>query len=262
MRDQKKVKPDSMRSKLNYTLILLLVALYTLSVSYEFKYAKAAEVKYDTSNVEVRTAKSIVDSLRSEKEFEYKMAKPEGMSLWDRIVRWIFNKLLNNVILGDMTIGKIILLALFIALVAYLIYKLSSGGRQSMFYSIKGDVTDEFKITDENINKIDYDLLISIAESKNKLKDAVHYNYLRAIAKLNQDGIIAWRTEKTNFHYLNEIRDPLIKKQFSKLTYFFDNIVYGEFPIDKALYDKIKMHFEEFHVHNTSNKAIKANVDE
>ena len=56
--------------------------------------------------------------------------------------------------------------------------------------------------------------------------------YLKCLKVLANKKTIEWHFDKTNTDYLNEIKDSKLKVLFKRVSYIYDYVWYGEFPID------------------------------
>jgi len=56
---------------------------------------------------------------------------------------------------------------------------------------------------------------------------------------------IEWHFDKTNNDYLNEIKDSQTKSLFKRVSYIYDYVWYGEFPIDETGFNKNKNDFNQ-----------------
>ncbi|MNH45572.1 hypothetical protein D3C79_1080560 [compost metagenome] len=60
--------------------------------------------------------------------------------------------------------------------------------------------------------------------------------------------MINWQPEKTNQTYIDEIEDLERKQEFKILTLRFEYVRYGDFSIDKEVFNVLKGSFERFNV--------------
>lgn len=87
----------------------------------------------------------------------------------------------------------------------------------------------------------DFDNLVNQALQNNDYRLAVRYQYLKTLHKLADKNCIELARDKTNFQYVQEIADPDLKNDFASLTLNYEYVWYGEFRIDKSIYQKIRM---------------------
>ncbi len=71
------------------------------------------------------------------------------------------------------------------------------------------------------------------------------YLYLKSLKSLANKKTIEWHFDKTNSDYLNEIKDSKLKGLFKRVSYIYDYVWYGEFPIDEVSFNKNKDDFNQ-----------------
>lgn len=98
----------------------------------------------------------------------------------------------------------------------------------------------------EDINAIDFDVEIENAVAKHNYRFAVRLLYLKCLKQLSDSGLIEWKIDKTNYAYINELKDAGRKETFSQLTRQFEYVWYGEFMIDGNVYNAINQSFQNF----------------
>ena len=100
-----------------------------------------------------------------------------------------------------------------------------------------------YSITQEDIHGIDFEKEISDAVTADNYRLAVRLLYLQTLKKLSDAGLIAWRIDKTNFSYLNELKQADFYLSFQRLTTQFENNWYGHLPLDKSEYSEVSREF-------------------
>ncbi|MFT6964758.1 MAG: hypothetical protein ACJAWV_004500 [Flammeovirgaceae bacterium] len=99
---------------------------------------------------------------------------------------------------------------------------------------------------EEDIHEIDFNTRIAQAVESQNFREAIRLHYLKNLKILSDQNLIDWKINKTNHDYEVEIRDNSIKAPFSRITYLYDNICYGDFPIDSESYSRFVEDFEVF----------------
>lgn len=85
----------------------------------------------------------------------------------------------------------------------------------------------------EDIKNMEFEDPIKQAIDAGQFRKAVRLLYLKALRQLQDRSMIDWTKEKTNRQYLREIRSKELKPAFQDITFIFEYIWYGEFPVDK-----------------------------
>jgi hypothetical protein len=170
-----------------------------------------------------------LDSLLKEKQKQEFNYKPSGPG--------IINSFLSSSFL------QVLLWMVAIFFVLFVLYRLflTKGAfkRESKNAKEKLPEAEEEIISGES----DFDNLISQAIQNNNYRQAIRYQYLRTLHKLADKNFIELAMDKTNFQYVREIADPVFQNDFASLTLNYEYVWYGEFMIDKNVYQKLEMNF-------------------
>jgi Domain of unknown function (DUF4129) len=144
------------------------------------------------------------------------------------------------------TIFKIVLWLLAIAILSFVIYKLFLG-KSALFLTNKKNIDAVIDIEEESTAG-QYDNLIKKAAAEKNYRLAVRYLYLQALYNLSEKGYVVRATEKTNYQYINELRkrSAAFASLFSALTFKYEYIWYGEYPVSDSMYDSLQHSFREF----------------
>lgn len=98
---------------------------------------------------------------------------------------------------------------------------------------------------EEDINELDFDVLIDAAVRSMDYKLAVRYLFLKSLQQLSLKGIIELRNNKTNYQYLLEIKNNKISNAFRITAARFEWIWYGEIPVDEKSMKSSQNEFNE-----------------
>lgn len=97
---------------------------------------------------------------------------------------------------------------------------------------------------EKHIHLADFQSLIQQSEKQNDIRQSIRLYYLWLLKSLSDSNQIQWAVEKTNTDYQQEIKDPNLKNSFAKLSYLYNYVWYGEFPIQNIDYQRAKIDFE------------------
>ena len=78
-------------------------------------------------------------------------------------------------------------------------------------------------------------------------RQAVRYLYLKSLRLLSDRGLIRLHLESTNREYLAQLGNDPHRGAFSDLTFAYEKVWYGEFPINDAQFDRLHRYFEDFY---------------
>lgn len=154
--------------------------------------------------------------------------------------RSIFSGIFNSGIL------QALLWILAIAFVLFILYRLllADGAFKRKTKQAKNT---EAEVEEEIItNESDFDALIKQALQIGNYRQAVRYQYLRTLHLLADKNLVQLAPDKTNFQYVSEIANRSHQQPFAALTLNYEYVWYGEFEIDKTIYDKIENSFTGF----------------
>lgn len=99
---------------------------------------------------------------------------------------------------------------------------------------------------EENIEENDFEALLNIALKKKNYRLATRYYYLALLQRMTQKEYIKYHKEKTNADYLFELKDEQIRQGFSYLSYIYNYVWYGEFPVDETQFTTIQNKYQQF----------------
>lgn len=205
-------------------------------------------VKVDSIPVEKRSFSEDLANKYQGEEFDYSSVEGEAQNFIARAISWFFNKLAE--LFGfklSPEAYQIVELIVYIALgilVLYLVIRFMVGNTTHSVFSRKSAVLHPLNIQEEHIEKIDLDQFIKEALAQKDYRLAVRYMYLRTLKQLSWHQLIEWHFDKTNCDYYREISDASLKENFRKVSYLYDYIWYGEFPLDEIGFQSAKKDFD------------------
>lgn len=200
------------------------------------------DIPSDSSQVTVRSVDAnTLEDLTSSRTFEYNEVPQNPDSLWSRIRTWLLQtigKIFQNKWAGVFI--RIAFIGLFITAVIAIINQILGGKLSSSFSGKKAEESLSLNISEEELQEQDLDAMLDRSLSENNYKDAVRIIYLKALKELAAAELIHWKADKTNSDYLLELADHPAKPSFSRLTYFYEYVEYGDFEIDKNGFQKVQ----------------------
>lgn len=206
------------------------------------------EIAIDSSLVEQRQFEEDIAKRYTGKQYKYDTLEGETTNLIFKAIQWVLEKLgkIFNVEFSTETILLIekIIYALLIIFAVYIVVKLLVGKQASSFFSRKSRDAAPLQFREEHIENIDLDNYIKNALKENNYRLAIRYMYLKSLKLLSAKNLIDWHFEKTNTDYFNEIENDKLKENFKKISYWYDHIWYGEFPLDARGFDTAQKDFE------------------
>ncbi|MDO7171709.1 hypothetical protein [Mariniflexile sp. AS56] len=232
-------------NKLKYHHALVSLSFF---LSYGFSYSQDS-IHKDSSHIKVTYFKDAIKERYKGDHFNYSINDTGGINLIQRILQKFFGWL-SDVFGFDVdfinyqTLEYIVYGFLGIAALYLIIKFLMQSPINSVFKTEVQDI-NEFKYVEENIKDVNFDYLIEAALKENNYRLATRYLYLKSLKLLTNKAIIEWHYDKTNSDYINEIKDEQTKSVFKRISYLYDYVWYGEFPIDDAIYAKNQSDFDK-----------------
>lgn len=190
-----------------------------------------------------------VQNWRKQKEFEYhkyldsllrSIDKKKKKKEPERSEPGMLNDILGSGIL------KLLLWTFVVCFVGFILYQLflSDGGfrrRSKKVKDIIAEVEEEI-ITPES----DFDGLIRQALQTGNYRHAIRYQYLRTLHMLADKNLVSLAPDKINYQYVSELSNPDQRQNFAALTLNYEYVWYGEFDIDKDIYERLENSFKTF----------------
>lgn len=99
---------------------------------------------------------------------------------------------------------------------------------------------------DKEIDDLDFEKLLKKALNNSNYRLATRYYYLLLLKNLSSKKHIKYHKDKTNSEYLFEIENTTLRKEFSYLSYVYNHVWYGDFPIDKNDFNAIEYKYKTF----------------
>lgn len=97
---------------------------------------------------------------------------------------------------------------------------------------------------EEDVPESDFDRFLRLCLDRGDFKTAVRVLYLQLLQQMHHAQWIAWKKNKTNREFLNEVRGRQHYKVFRDLTLAYEIVWYGEQPVNAAQYKGLE---EAFH---------------
>lgn len=245
-------------------LFVSVIIVFIVQINYAQKAASAVKPEYfadvdstrkiysakeDSLIINLRTLPDgFLDKYENDSAFNYDGGPKEADDWITKIKNWINQQL---IILSSTKAYSTLLDILYyglmaIALILIIRGLLKADRRGLLFGKIN---SSELKLSeeDEDINQMNFDDLISTAIESKQYKLAIRYMYLKSLQLLSGKGLIELRNNKTNYQYLNEIRDIQIASVFRNTTLSFERIWYGDFLVDENAINSFKVDFNKLY---------------
>lgn len=139
---------------------------------------------------------------------------------------------------------RFLLWGIAIAVLLFVIYRLflSEAGLFAAPTRNKSLTIAEEEVTDEGY--LERQLKEAIRAANYRL--AIRYLYLQSLSKLADKGWLELSPDKTNYQYVRELKKPLLKNDFARITLHYEYAWYGDFQIEADLFQPVKNDFDQF----------------
>lgn len=137
----------------------------------------------------------------------------------------------------------ILFLLVFAALViiAYLIFK----NRKPTNKKLIVDVENEWN--PEVISKTELELRLEEATERDDYRECIRIYFTFILKELIKKNWIRWKKDKTNHQYVVEMARKPNSLQFMECVRIYDLVWYGEYHIDREIYEMLKPHLEYYY---------------
>nr|WP_298927696.1 hypothetical protein [uncultured Allomuricauda sp.] len=182
-------------------------------------------------------------------EFNYETNIGESKNLLARFIKWLFQGIGDavgiNISPNTLLVLEYIIYGLMGILVIYLLIRIFINEKFNSIFTKKAKAILDIDLTEQHIEVIDLDSLMSAALKNKDYRLAIRYQYLKILKQLSQKEIIEWHFDKTNVDYEKEIGESKLRNDFKKVSYLYEYIWYGEQIIDEVGYTNASFRFTQ-----------------
>lgn len=135
-------------------------------------------------------------------------------------------------------IKYIAVIAIIGLLISTLFFTLKN--KSNINYKIQtNDIKSALAQAEQDLENASFDDLLQQCILEKDYRTAVRLLYLITIQNLHQAGKIQWKKEKTNRHFLHEMKNDSSFDLFKKLTTTYEIIWYGDHVPEETIFSKI-----------------------
>ena len=188
----------------------------------------------------------VLDEFHANEEFDFDLppdTRPNFLQvLFQKFFHWLV-LMLGNEVFAWLVLGILIIIGLLG--LGFAFYGIFGVGKTIPIYNKEKDSLD-YVVLKDDIHEINFLDEIDIASEHKNYKKAIRLVYLYTLKLLSDQQIIDWQPSKTNHDYLYEIKNESYQNHFSELSYYFENVWYGDFPPNINHYNKMNQSFSGF----------------
>jgi hypothetical protein len=141
---------------------------------------------------------------------------------------------------------RMLFYGLLIAFFLFVIYRVMVVNNLYLFYRNKQSKpvieNDEGGIEDENL---DEKIHKAVHDKQHRL--AVRFMYLKALRLLNDQLLIRFHAQSTNYEYVKQMSGHKMGEEFRFLTRIYDYVWYGEFALNEDQFRVVHNNFQQFY---------------
>lgn len=134
-----------------------------------------------------------------------------------------------------------LLIAAAIILIFYFIFKNVKPPNKKVIVDVENDWNPEV------ISKTELELRLDTAMGKGDYRECVRIYFTFILKELIRKSWVHWKRDKTNHHYLQEMRKRPNQLVFAECVRIYDLVWYGEYEIDKEVFDMLLPTLENYY---------------
>ena len=114
------------------------------------------------------------------------------------------------------------------------------------YYRKLGLTSEEIDLNniEENLETAELDPIIKKAIAAKNFPLAIRLYFLAILKELTLAGAIAWKKDKTNRIYVQEMQPHPLVETFRTVTAIFERVWYGDAPLDETGFQSIQPSFQ------------------
>jgi hypothetical protein len=140
-----------------------------------------------------------------------------------------------------------ILIFLAIVLLAFVIFKAVAGDAVLVNKQVTRRKVHTLKDIETNLHEADVESFLDKALKENNYRLAIRLYYLAIIKELSLKDAIVWKKDKTNGHYLKEMRKKKHPKfnEYKNVTRIFEYVCYSDMQFDAGQFQEVRVNFKD-----------------
>lgn len=167
---------------------------------------------------------------RNQKEAIEKIKPPASSNAFDKVFAAIFRFFSSRT-------GRIIVWSGFFLLLAWALFRIFIGGSTGLFRKKTRKKDDDETVIEENVLEGNWEKQLHEAIDRQDPRLAVRYSYMWLLQLMQQNNLIAYRQDKTNYDYYAELANPQYKQPFKQLMRQYEYAWYGDYPMSTSAYE-------------------------
>lgn len=183
-----------------------------------------------------------LESLRKKREFQYR----DLDSLEDTRDDLYFKEQDKNPKQLKGINANILLWLIIAVAVVVVVLQLAGVNMRQLFAPAKLPQRNPDEELSENIHDIPFEKAIQNAIQANNFSLATRLMYLQSLKLLSDRSLIYWHENKTNWHYVYELKGEKLRNSFRDITYIFEYVQYGHMSLSREKFEIVQETFRNF----------------
>lgn len=143
--------------------------------------------------------------------------------------------------------AQTLLILLAVILLAFVVFKVVVGDAVLVNKEVKRRKPVALSEIETNLEEADVEGFLKQALVDKDYRLAIRLYYLAIIKELSAKGVIEWKKDKTNGHYMRELRKknhPKLK-DFRAVTRIFEYVWYSNMAFDGGQFEEVRVNFKD-----------------
>lgn len=181
------------------------------------------------------------EKVKEDPRYQYKKVKKKKVKEKKPKKRRDWN--LNWLNSGFFEVLLYLLVAGFIIFILYSFFK----NNEISFGRKKKEWVEEEETPWEDVESFDdWDTALQKAIASGDYRTACRILYLQILQELNNEALIEYKLERTNWQYVQKLFGTDFHDPFRKLTAYFDYVWYGKYEISQEQFERLRGQFVDF----------------
>ena len=141
-----------------------------------------------------------------------------------------------------------LLLFLVLLVLCYVLFRYMAGDAPLFQQAVKRQKNLQLSDIESNLKAVDVDQFLRQSLQDKDYRLSIRLYYLAIIKKLSELQVIDWAKDKTNGHYLREMRSVQHPSyiDFKNLTRVFEYVWYSDVRFDQGQFKEVSVDFKKF----------------
>jgi len=234
-----------------YTLYIGLILLFVLGFATDF-YANDATEAYQSEDLKVKKVdkkkwKASIDGMKFSKKPKAKKKKKKEETKTSGTGNTGRQESREPSSSSFKSFAQTILIFLAVIILAFVIFKVVVGDAILVNKEVKRRRPVSLAEIETNLEEADVEAFLKQALLDKDYRLAIRLYYLAIIKELSAKGAIEWKKDKTNGHYMSELRSknhPKLK-DFRAVTRIFEYVWYSDMVFDGGQFEEVRINFKD-----------------